>query len=155
VTINNEEYAKKILEKLGFMPENSHYEKKTTDNIELISDKEYFEVEKAKLENKKLELDVDRLKEELDRYKKDSRSREDLKSKAFWIAICWLVFIVIIIFLQGIAIDDKEFEIFKGLSFNLDKVVISTLLGGTTVTVTSLLVIVIKGLFEKKEKDKI
>lgn len=111
----------------------------TEENSISKSEKMDYEEEKKRLENI--------------RYEEDSAARKELKNKTYRLAVIWLAFIMVIILLQGITIDDDKFGgVFKGLSFNLSDVIMSTLLGGTTVTVTSLLVIVIKGLFKEREK---
>lgn len=92
-----------------------------------------LEIETKSLEN-------NRLREELHDLKQDRDQRKTYGSRLYWLVVCWLSIIGLIVLLHG----------FAWVQFTLSVAVLTTLIGSTTASVLGLFAIVANYLFPKR-----
>lgn len=112
------------------------------------SDKEYasaFEDAKllsAELERQKLQEEINSLKQDNKNKKGNRRLRRDYANKVFLYLAIYSAISAIIVFLNG-------FQNFPfGIKFQLDPVIVTTLIGSTAVAAIGLVLAVVNGLFK-------
>lgn len=85
-----------------------------------------------------------RLGEELKDLRQDRDERKSYASKLYWLVLIWLSVILIIVTLQGLKLSGL------GFSFQLDDVVLVTLITTTTANVAAFFLVVVRYLFRPK-----
>jgi hypothetical protein len=85
-----------------------------------------------------------RLGEELKDLKQDRDERKSYASKLYWLVLIWLMVILLIVILQGLRVSNI------GFSFQLDDVVLVTLITTTTANVAAFFLVVVRYLFRPK-----
>lgn len=85
-----------------------------------------------------------RLSEELKDLRQDRDERKSYASRLYWLVLTWLSVILLIGILQGLKISTSLF------SFQLDNVVLVTLITTTTANIAAFFLVVVRYLFRPK-----
>lgn len=106
-----------------------------------VSEEQYKKSEKYLQEKQKAEsYTADLEKQEIEDRKSNRKLREKYANKMFCYMCIWSVFVFFILICTG----------FQRCDFQLDKWVLVTLIGGTTVSVFAIVRAIIEGLFKSK-----
>src|SRR5689334_18445526 len=82
-----------------------------------------------------------RLGEELKDLRQDRDERKSYASKLYWLVLIWLSIILLIVILQGLKLPGTDF------TFQLDDIVLVTLITTTTANVAAFFLVVVRYLF--------
>lgn len=123
------------------MPEETKTRKTTLDLSRITAGPLASNKPDAKTEQEEKSYEKDRKEAELQSYRQDIIERKTYASRIFRLVVGWLALLFILLFIQG-ALSPHGY-------FNLSDKVILALIGGTTVNVLGLFIIVANYLFPK------
>ena len=114
------------------------------DNLDLLDERSQEELEildePFNQEAEEDDLDTQRQVSELEDATQDREERKKYARLAYWLAVGWLIAIVVVVILQGL----------EAWGFNLSDGVLITFIGTNTASVIGVLVVVVRYLFPRR-----